>query len=302
MKKRFLIVFALLSLCFALTAPVSADVAPVDPDTIPTDPGIEAISADIEPISEDITDGMFTDEFLIWDDAMLLTDSEWHELNYMAVDITARYQCEVRILTIENMSLYPEYSSDAYEFAKQVYRDYFFGYGEELSGIMLMLSTEDRDFALIAYGFGNVAFTDHGKSVMLNNYILPFLGDDKYYDAFLAYLNKSEEYLAMARAGTPFDIDTDGSAGGTFAARLALNIVIPVVVALIVCLVFRAQMKTARKQRAAANYVPEGGFVLTGSSDTYLYSTETRVTKSDSSSGGGTSVDSGGFSGSSGKY
>jgi len=282
MKKKFLILFALLSLCLAFAAPVSA--------------------AEAEPISADITDNMFHEDFKIWDDAELLTEGQWRELNAMAVDITNKYQCDVRIVTLKDMG-----TNDAYEFAKDVYRKNGFGYGAEQSGILLMLSMLDRDYALVAYGFGNVAFTDHGKAVMLDDHILPALKNDEYYKAFLAYLNKSAAYLDMARNGTPFDVDTDEDylnrqARGSFATKLALNTIIPVVVALIVCLVFRSQMKTARKQRAAANYVPEGGFVLTGSSDTYLYSTEVVTQRSDSSSGGGTTVDSGGFSGSSGKF
>ena len=283
MKKRFFIVFALISLCLALAAPVSA--------------------VEVEPIKEDIADNMFTSDFLIWDDAELLSNDQWNELNAFALDTTKKYQCDVRIVTVVDME-----AADAYEYAKVIYRANNFGYGEEQSGVMLFLSTRDRDYALIAYGFGNVAFTDHGKDVMLGKYILPPLKNDDYYGAFRAYLNKSAEFLEMARAGTPFDFDTDEEylaqqAKSDRAGKIALNIIIPVLIALIVCLVFRAQMKTARKQRAATNYIPEGGFVLTGSADTYLYSTEVRTPRSESrSSGGGTTVDSGGFSGSSGKY
>jgi len=302
MKKRFLIITALLSLCFALAAPVSAGVEPVDPDSIPTDPGFEAISADIdiEPINADITDNMFLAEFMIWDDAEMLTVGQWDELNALALEATNKYQCDVRIVTVLDMGV-----GDPYEFAKSLYLTYNFGWGEEQSGVLLMLSDADRDYALIAHGFGNVAFTDHGKNVMLDDYILPLLAKNMYYDAFAAYLDKAAEFLGMARAGRPFDYDTDEALIASRAAsanttKVVLNIVIPIIVALIVCLIFRSRMKTARKQRAAGNYIPEGGFVITGSSDTYLYSTETRTEIQEKS--GGTSVDSGGFSGSSGKY
>jgi len=262
MKRTFLILIALLMLCFAMAAPVSA------------------ASGDF------VTDG-----------AGILTDQQRQELNSKAADITKKYECDVRIYIVKDMG-----TTDAYEYAKTVYRDNKFGYGSEQSGLLLMLSMKDRDYALIAYGFGNTAFTDHGKDVMLNNFILPKLKDDKYYDAFLAYLNKAEEYLGMARAGTPFDLNTDPDVQArNKGALIAVNIIIPIVVALIVCLIFRSQMKTARRQRAAASYIPQGGFVLTNSNDTYLHSTEVRKTIEDKSSGG-TTTDSSGFSGSSGKF
>jgi len=262
MKRTFLILIALLTLCFAMAAPVSA------------------------------ASGDF-----VTDSAGILTDQQRQELNSKAADISAKYECDVRIYVAKDMG-----TSGAYEYAKNVYRDNGFGYGPDKSGVLFMLSMKERDYSLIAFGFGNTAFTDHGKDVMLDNFILPKLKDDKFYDAFLAYLNKAEEFLGMARAGTPFDLNTDPAVQARSKAGLiVVNIIIPIVVALIVCLIFRSQMKTARRQRAAASYIPEGGFVLTKSNDTYLHSTEVRKAVEDKSSGG-TTTDSSGFSGRSGKF
>jgi len=261
MKRTFLILIALIALCLTMAAPACAA----------------------------------SGDFVV-DGGLVLTDQQSQELSALAREITEKYQCDVRIYVVDDMG-----TDDAYAYAKMVYRENQFGYGSDDSGLLLVLSLADRDYALIAFGFGNTAFTDHGKNVLLDKYVLPLLKENKYYEAFLAYFDKASEFLAMARAGTPFDVDTDaGAANAARGAKIAFNIIIPVVVALIVCLVFRSRMKTAKKQRAAASYIPEGGFVLTGSNDTYLYSTETRTAISEKS--GGTSVDSGGFSGSSGKF
>jgi len=277
MKKTFLLLIILLSLCISMAAPVHA--------------------ADIEPISGELPAG----GDLVIDETSLLSDTEWQKLNDRASALTSKYQCEIRILIIPDM-----WVSDAKEHAISVYKGSDFGYGAERSGIMMMLSMADRDYALIAHGYGNTVLTDHGRDVILNDYMLPLLKNNYYYEAFIVYLDKIEEFLMMAQAGTPFDVDTDEAylaqqAESARAAKIVFNILIPLLVALIVCLIFRSQMKTARKQRAAANYIPDGGFVLTGSSDTYLYSTEVRRTIEDSSSSGGTTT-SGGFSGSSGKF
>ena len=277
MKKTFLLLIALLTLCFAMAAPVQA--------------------AEIEPISASLNAD------LVIDKAGLLSAAERTKLNDLANEITDKYQCEVIINIIPQME---GWLTEVDEYAADFIRNNGVGYGSDKSAVMLMLVTEDRDYALAAKGFGNVAFTDHGKDVIMDKYVLPQLKNDNNYEAFLVFLNKAEEFLAMARAGTPFDIDTDEellarNAQTNHVVKIVFNILIPLLVALIVCMVFRAQMKTARKQRAAASYIPEGGFVLTGSSDQYLYSTETRRTIESSSSSGGTTT-SGGVSVKSGKY
>ena len=264
MKRTFLILIALLTLCLAMAAPASA------------------VSSDY-----------------VIDGAGLLTNQERQELNGLAAEISSLYKCDVRIYIVDDMG-----TDDAYNYAKMVYRENQFGYGAEQSGILLVMSMKERDYALIAFGYGNTALTDHGRDVILEKHVLPLLKNNDYYNAFLTFLNKMEQFLGMARAGTPFDYNTDEEyqaqkAASAHSAKIAWNIIIPILVALIVCLVFRAQMKTARKQRAAANYIPEGGFVLTKSSDVYTHSTETR-TKIEQK--GGTSTDSSGFSGSSGKF
>ena len=282
MKRTFLLLIALISLCLAMAAPVSA-----------------------------------ANSDLVTDLAGVLTDGERAELNDRAAEISEQYQCEVIVFIDEEMG-----GDTARECAEQVYLYNNYGYGGDKSGVMFYMSMAERDYSLIAFGFGNVAFTDYGKDVMLDNNMLPLLGQDEYYKAFSVYLDKSAEYLKMARDGEAFDdsgknggltqegndgINNGGNYKSLGVGELLISIIIGLVVALVVCLIFRAQMKTAKKQRAAANYIPEGGFVLTGSSDTYLYSTESRraIQNDDRSSGGaggGTSINSGGFSGRSGKF
>jgi len=268
MKRTFLLLIALIALCLAMAAPVSA-----------------------------------AGNALVVDNAGLLADDAVVELNSKASTISEKYECDVIVYIEEKMS-----GNDASEYAKQVYKNNGYGYGNEKSGVMLFLSMAGRDYAFVAFGYGNVAFTDYGKDVLIDDYVLPPLSDGDYYKGLNVYLEKAAQFLELARGGNPVDGVGAGSGGsgatGLTGGKLAVAVIIGLLIALIVCLVFRSQMKTARKQRAAANYIPAGGFVLTGSSDNYIRSTETRRTVRDDSSskGGGTTVDSGGFSGKSGKF
>ncbi|NLJ40608.1 MAG: hypothetical protein GX352_03210 [Clostridiales bacterium] len=239
---------------------------------------------------------------LVYDDIGLLTGDERSNLNELAQSIADRHQFEVSIVILNDVD-----GNDPYEYAKLIYEEYNYGYGDNKSGLMLLLGMEDRDFALIAHGFGNTAFTDHGKDVLLDRHVLPLLKKDKYYEAFNAYLNESDEYLRMAKEGKPFDIDTDKGytdeeAKKQLWTKLGITFLVPLIIAGLITFAFYKQMKTAVPQRAADSYIPQGGFTLIRKSDTFLFRNVTRRVIEDKSSKGGTSVDRRGYSGKSGKF
>ncbi|MDL2214253.1 TPM domain-containing protein [Clostridia bacterium OttesenSCG-928-O13] len=238
---------------------------------------------------------------LVADWVGVLSDDEYWELNDMAQEISEQYQCEISVLVIDDMG-----EDDAYEFARYVFEEYDYGYGKDKSGLMLFISMAERDCALVAHGYGNTAFTDYGKDVLLDRVLLPLLAKDNYYAAFLAYLNKATEYLEMAKNGAPFDVGTDEVyqqevAKSGFWGKLVIVILVPLAIAGLVCFVFLRQMKTAVPQRAADHYIPDGGFELTHSSDVFLFRTETRTTIEEKKSGG-TTTDRGGYSGTKSKF
>ena len=255
---------------------------------------------------------------LVTDEVGLLTQAEYAELNELATDITEQYQCEMSIVVVEDMGDY-----DAIDYVKVVYEKYDFGYGADKSGLMLMISMQERDYALQAFGSGNTAFPDYGKDELLDNYLLPLLGENRYYDAFLAYLNQTREYLALAEYSTPADSSSyeglsdsssesyvgvvteqsSQSSKGSVLIKLAIIIFAPLIIASVVCGIFAKQMKTAVSQRAADNFIPNDGVNITNKTDQFLFKTETRTriekntSSSGASSGSGRSSGGGGFSG-----
>ena len=252
------------------------------------------------------SDGTFD---LVTDDAFLLTEEERAELNARAEEISEMYECDIVVITMDSIG-----DNDAYNTAEQLYDSYNIGYGPNRSCLILLLSMENRDYALVAYGYGNTAFTDYGKDVMLDEHVLPLLGGDEYYEAFSTYYDLADEYLNMAYSGEPFDIqiysdysDYDEPVGLGTPIKLAITIIVPILIAFIVCSIWKHQMKTAVIARDAGNYIPKNGFALTRQQDDFLYRTETRrkiEQPSDNSSdgSGGTTVRSSGSSGRSGKF
>ena len=224
---------------------------------------------------------------LVIDEAGLFTAAQEAELETRAAALSFAYDCNVTILTVEDMG-----GGDAEAKARGYYRSLGLDSGSNGSGILLFLSMADRDFALVVLGDGDAYFTKYGLE-QIENAFLPGLKDGEYYGSFSAYLDKCGEYLLYeSENGKPYDSDN-------LAGKLLIAIGIPLLIALIFCLISLRQMKSAVRQQLAHVYIPEGGFALTGQEDTFLYRTETRRTiessSSSRSSGGSSSGRSGKF-------
>jgi len=231
----------------------------------------------------------FGDEYdlaFVMDEAGLLTDSQWEYLEKWASLLTAEFACDVRIITLDSIGeLMPMHASNA------LYVDHAFGYGADRSCVLLLLSVEGRDFDLATWGFGDIAFTEHGKDIILDKHILPLLKVDDFYGAFVAFLDKTEEFLFLADYGTPFDTYTDPDyvskeALTNFIARLGIVIVLPLLLAAHICDYWEKKMRTAQIARTAHNYIPANGFIVSGREDTFLHRSVSRTKIVRTSSGG----------------
>ena len=113
----------------------------------------------------------------VTDEAGLLTNDEWAALEERAEEISQRQRCGVYIILLDDFTRYT-YDSSVDEAAKSLYTDYALGYGPQKSGVLLLLSMAERDYALIAYGYGNTAFTDYGKDRLADVFLDDFGDDD----------------------------------------------------------------------------------------------------------------------------
>lgn len=239
---------------------------------------------------------------LVNDDYGLLSGEEVQALEARADAIQAEYGMSVRIVVVPSMNG----ATDAYEYAKSLYNQYFAGADANSKGMMmLLLSMEARDYALIANREGNTVLTDYGNEKMVDSF-LPYFGDDDWVGGFEDYLDTAEDYCYQYYVeGVAYDYDP--SAGWSKALWILAIVGSPLIALLAVSVMVKG-MKTANKQTHAEMYIgsDEGdAFALRKQSDDYLYS-QTIVTpraKIDDNDGfGGTTIDAGGFSGSSGKF
>ena len=239
----------------------------------------------------------------VFDYAGLLTESEAGALEARCQEAEDIYGCGVYIVTVDDYSLY--YDAGSIEsFSEGFFLDFELGTGEDQNGILLALSMAERDYDLCAHGkIGNRAFTDYGKGVLAERYFLSEFGGDNWYAGFDRYVDGCTDFLQTDAQGEPFDRATDPERLEDIKVLKWLAVIfVPLLTALIVCLVMKGKMKTARKQTHADTYIPQNGVRMLRQDDIYLTTTQTRVKIETQKSGGGTSVNSGGFSHSSGKF
>lgn len=264
MKRYFLLTLCILALAVSLVAPVSAENAQLD---------------------------------YITDTAGLLNEEQLYDLQLQAAEISQTYDCGVYILVLEDFTQYTD-ASDIYAAATELYVSYGLGLGKDDSGILLLLSMAERDYALIAHGYGNTAFTDYGKDYLSDQFLDDF-ADDDWASGFSDFLKTSENLLEAAENGSPTDVDNHPSA---IVYGVIGCICLGLLIALIVRGILRGSMRSVAKKTEAAAYVTQG-IQLTAQYDRFTHVTQTRVkVASSKSSSGGTSVGKNGFSGKHGKF
>ena len=223
----------------------------------------------------------------------ILTDEEEKEFDNRAWEMTQKYGCAVYIMITDTLEGY-----EAWEYNEMLHSELSLGYGEEKSAVILLLSMEERQYDLMAHGYGNTAFTDYGKDVMAERFLDDFANDD-WYAGFCSYLDTCEEFLELAASGEPFDIDSESSGGGFFG--VIIMVLISCAVAMGVCLILRAQMKTAVKATEAGDYAKN--LVVTNEYDRFSHRDVQRIyNPPQEGNDGGTTVNSNGSSHKSGEF
>lgn len=259
-----------------------------------------------------LTQPVFATEPKIVDDADILTESEETFLEAKAQALVSEYGMDVVIVTID--TLHGRISSDYAD-------DYFdyngYGIGPDYSGVLLLLSMEEREWAISTCGDTIYALTDYGIQQLFSS-MAGYLSENRYYEAFDAYLGELPYYFEAYQSGKPIDgyrdpydgpgsyepVPGDGTVYypepqkdfGEYTKMFLMSLVIGAVVGGIVLLALRGQMNTAVAQSGAQNYLTPGSFDLKRYQDIFLYSNVTRHEKPENNSsrgGGGSSVHTG---------
>lgn len=232
------------------------------------------------------------DAVRVVDHADLLSEREEQALLELADEISQRQQCDVVVLTENVISPKTpmEYADDYFD-----YNGY--GYGADRSGILLLLSMEDRDWWISTRGSAIQAFTDNGIQYLFSK-CKSDISDGDYYDGFERYLNCADTMLSayngtlsddeLAELQDDFNDFMGVRKKPGIGKTVLFALIIGFVLAFIPSSLLRSELKSVRNNYSAGNYKRSNSFHLDRNRDIYLYAnTTSRVIETNRSSGGG---------------
>ena len=210
------------------------------------------------------------DAEFIFDDADILTDEEEAELESKIAESAAEYGCGVYFVSVKDFNHYAGTIEDA---AGVLYDEYGMGIGEDHSGVLLLLSMDNRKYDLKVRGYGQTAFTIYGRN-QLNDVFLDDFKEDDWYSGVSDYVDFSFEMIEMARDGHPLDENTNTTTSRV--AGVIACVVLAFLTAFLITSILKGQLKSAAKGTEASEY-QTGGVNLKDTRDMYTHTTTTRV-------------------------
>lgn len=231
------------------------------------------------------------------DGAGYLTEEEAITLDAELEKISDKLDTDVVIVTVNSLEgkTATAYADDYYD-----YNDF------RPDGILLLLSKEERDFAISTTGFGITAFTDYGLDKLMEK-PLKYLGQDEYFKAFNEFTTEADYFITEAKNGNVLYADgTEGEKPIGMMLLLALGA--GIAVGLFWTRADKNALESVRYVPEASDYLIKDSLTIPVRDEKFLYHTisKTERVKSTSSSGGGSSthVSSSGTThgGSSGKF
>lgn len=206
----------------------------------------------------------------IVDDAQLLTVEQEETLRDLATQIYEETNILVVIVTTNSLN-----GKSAQAYADDFYdQNYYNTYPD---GVLLLINMDSREWHISTCGKG-IRYLSDSDLDHLSVAMLGYLRENRFYDAFTAYLNVLPTYLEGA--------GTSEKDSGAIVRIILVSLVVGSAVGGITILIMRGQMNTAKAQTNAANYLVGGSYQLKKHVDIFLYSrvTKTRIPQNNGSS------------------
>ena len=219
------------------------------------------------------------------DNADLLTSSEEETLLALLDETSAKWQCNIAVLTVES------HDGSIQDFADDYFDYNGFQADYNGSGILFMLSMADREWAFSTCGEAIDVFTDYGQQYLIDA-MMDDLREGDYNGACKAYVKECDRLLNEASKGTPYDVYSKPMRTAADYLNFGLySVVIGLVVALFPILKMKSDLKTVKMNSGARNY-SAGGPSFRARDDRFLHKTLSKTPRpqdNDSSSSGGSS-------------
>ena len=170
-------------------------------------------------------------------------------------------------------------------FADDFYDYRGFGYGNDKDGVIFAVDMKSRLTVLVSTGYGTEAITDYGEEVIYD-YVTESLRNYDFVDTYEKFADTVEDYVIMAREGTPVDVDDPGHDGydwyegkdslpdaETAAGMGAISVAVGTGAGLFSSHTQKSKLKSVKRKTQANSYARKNSLVLTRKQDRFLYST-----------------------------
>lgn len=210
------------------------------------------------------------------DEADILTDSEEAALSAKLDEISLRQNLDVVIVTVNSIGdrTATEYADDTYDYS---------GYSDD--GVLLLISIDEREWAVSTSGYGITAFTDAGLDYLTDQFA-DQMSDGEWNDAFHSFAWLCDDFITQAKTGSPYDAGNLPKKPFTPILTGLVSLGIGFVIAFFRMNKWKNQLYSVQAKAAAKEYVKGGSLRLTEQKDLFLYRRVDRREKSESSSGG----------------
>ncbi|MBQ9425074.1 MAG: TPM domain-containing protein [Erysipelotrichaceae bacterium] len=195
---------------------------------------------------------------LVNDYADLLSDAEEEKLNRKLQKIKDKYGFDTVIVTTNSLNGMSagDYADDFYDYSQ---------YGQD--GLLFLLDMGDRTWYVSTKGKAIDYFTDYGIDEIVDE-MMDDLGDAKYYDAFVLYGDRVEEYIINGNKGDIIDNNNQKEKKSVFGAlNVGISAIVGAISSLITSLSLKANMHSVSRQHYARNYIVNNSFYINGASD-----------------------------------
>ncbi len=209
--------------------------------------------------------------------AGVIGDEKESKLKSKLDSISEEWNCDVAIVFVESLQ-----GKDVTAYADDFYDYNGYGMGTDDSGILLLISRGDREWAISTYGKGIKVFTDKEQSYIMDR-VQPELKNNDYYNAGSTFASLCEESLEL------YDKTGKGHDTRNFLKAFWYCCVFSGVVALLCIIGMIGKLKTVKFQKGARDYVKRGSMHITSQKDLFLYRNVTKTVKQTSSGSSGSS-------------
>jgi uncharacterized protein len=199
---------------------------------------------------------------LLVDDGDLLTNNEESQLLDLLESLSQKQQADIAVVTVNSLE-----GKDAQAFADDYYDYNGYGYGEDDSGIMLVVCLPTRDYALTTYGEARDLLSDRSLDQIEDAFVSK-LSDGDYYGAFRAYANTTDQMMDLERSPGPTSVPL---------VWIPVCLLIGFSISGVIATAKKGRLKSVARQYEANHYYNRQSFRLRRKNDRYINSTMNRV-------------------------